>query len=47
MQLQPMQHMVFVTSEEAGVYSSQQLSDTAAGTAKLSASMIPRKDRNH
>ncbi|WP_180123967.1 TonB-dependent siderophore receptor [Acinetobacter sp. YH12097] len=37
----------FRKSEEAGVYSSQQLSDTAAGTAKLSASMIPRKDRNH
>lgn len=37
----------FRKSEEAGVYSSQQLSDTEAGPAKLSASMIPRKDTNH
>lgn len=37
----------FRKSEEAGVYSSQQLSDTATGAAKLSASVIPRKDTNH
>ncbi|MNR85103.1 Ferrichrome receptor FcuA precursor [compost metagenome] len=37
----------FRVSEEAGVYSSQQLSNTETGAASLSASTILRKDKNH
>lgn len=36
----------FRKTEEDGVYSSQQLSNTATGATKLSASTIPRKDTN-
>lgn len=37
----------FRKTEEDGVYSSQQLSNTQTGAAKLSASTIPRKDTNN
>ncbi|UJA00880.1 TonB-dependent receptor [Acinetobacter johnsonii] len=37
----------FRVSEEAGVYSSQQLKNTDTGDASLSASTILRKDKNH
>ncbi|CAB1213781.1 TonB-dependent receptor [Acinetobacter bouvetii] len=37
----------FRSSEENGVYSSQQVSDAQTGAAKLSASIIPRKDKIH
>ena len=37
----------FRVSEEAGVYSSQQLSNTETGAASLSASTILRKDKNN
>lgn len=37
----------FRKSEENGVYSSQQISNAQTGAAKLSASIIPRKDKIH